>query len=232
MVRCVHCPAQAGTPSWVPPMTLSSPSLSSFHQILFHLLYNFMILLILFYFLFATTAMAQSYSVLARDSHVVLHNRDPPEIIGNLKLLHINCHWKKIEILWPLTIFLECSLSSVTVSCTVPGHLTDWVRVESWEVAERGTQTRLVTQPNPGQYGTSTIWSELFAWFLLAWKSGWMPKYKKYLYTLKIFVCVCFLSRVQCPLWLSCLQLSIIQYQWVQIVNVSKVVKCWKGCPG
>ena len=49
------------------------------------------------------------------------------------------------------------SLSSVRVSCTVPGHLADWVRVEAWEVAERGTQTRLVTQPAPGHYGTSTM---------------------------------------------------------------------------
>ena len=69
------------------------------------------------------------------------------------------------------------SLSSVRVSCTVPGHLADWVRVEAWEVAERGTQTRLVTQPAPGHYGTSTM-SSLFAWFLLVWKSGWMPDYK------------------------------------------------------
>ena len=67
------------------------------------------------------------------------------------------------NILWPLTIFLEGSLSSVTVSCTVPGHLTDWVSVESWEVAERGAQTRLVTQPNPGQYGTSTVVCLVFA---------------------------------------------------------------------
>ena len=36
----------------------------------------------LFYFLFVATAMAQSYSVLARDAHVLLHNRDPPEMIG------------------------------------------------------------------------------------------------------------------------------------------------------
>ena len=116
MVRCVHCPAQAGTPSWVPPMTLSSPSLSSFHQILFHLLYNFMILLILFYFLFATTAMAQSYSVLARDSHVMLHNRDPPEIIKNLKLLFVNC-WKIFQIFfgpwlyfWRFPVQRDCKL--------------------------------------------------------------------------------------------------------------------------
>ena len=40
--------------------------------------------------------MAQSYSVLARDAHVMLHNRDPPEMIGNNKLLcMLNCLKKK-----------------------------------------------------------------------------------------------------------------------------------------
>ena len=120
--------------------------------------------------------MAQSYSVLARDSHVMLHNRDPPEMDGNLKLLYVNCHRSQKDSM-AFAYISGGSLSSVRVSCTVPGHLADWVRVEAWEVAERGTQTRLVTQPAPGHYGTSTM-SSLFAWFLLVWKSGWMPDYK------------------------------------------------------
>ena len=135
-------------------MTLSSPSLSLFHQILFHLLYNFMILLILF--------LVCDYShgpVLLRAGAGLSCDAAQQGASRNYWKLRFFCKLLKniSNILWPLTIFLEGSLSSVTVSCTVPGHLTDWVRVESWEVAERGAQTRLVTRPNPGQYGTSTI---------------------------------------------------------------------------
>ena len=48
-------------------------------------------------------AMAQTYSVLTGDAHVMLGN-------------------------------------DVTMGCSVPGHLTDWVTITAWRLSERGQQ--------------------------------------------------------------------------------------------
>ena len=131
---------------------------------------------------------------------------------------------KDWEILWPLPIFLEGPLSSVRVSCTVPGHLADWVRVEAWEVAERGTQTRLVTQPASGHYGTSYQHHVLIICLVFAGLEVWMDAWlQKYLYTLKIFVRV---FPVPCPVS-AVAELSPIVHN---SVSMSPDCECIQSC--
>ena len=73
------------------------------HTLSFSLVYNHLSLLVLILCFPLFLAMAQSYSVLTGDAHVMLGN-------------------------------------SVSLSCSVPGHLAPWVTITGWVLGERGRE--------------------------------------------------------------------------------------------
>ena len=190
MVRCVQCPAQAEDTFVIAAndalhffalIVICSDSWSLLHFILFHLLYNFMILLILFLVCDCSHGPVLLRAGAGRPCDAAQQGSSRND---QTSLHDLNClKMKKIEKFFGLCLYfwrVPCPAWGWAARCRAtwrtgwgwrPGRWRSGGRRPGW--SRSPPPATMVPAPCPHAEP-----AQLFAWFLLVWKSGWMPKYK------------------------------------------------------